>query len=89
MNSVDQTLNLTSERFTCRYCEYVNTLLESLLSQDIENQLIKLPKYSVKMLRLRQNECNTAFDMLVTGTSATLVAGLTGISICHATRCIY
>ena len=50
----------------------------SLLSQDIENQPITSPKYTVIMLRLRQNEHNMAFGMLVARNSVIRVAKLFG-----------
>ena len=52
-----------------QYFQYVNTLFRSLLSQDIENQQITSLKYTVIMPRLRQNERNRTFGMLVAGTS--------------------
>ena len=71
MNSVDKTLNciLPSDRLTCRYLQYVNTLFESLVCQDIENQPITSPKYAVMMPRSCQNERNRALGMLANGTS--------------------
>ena len=56
-------------RISCRYFQYVNTLPRSLLSQDIENQQIPSLKYTVITSRLRQNERNRAFGMLVAGNS--------------------
>ena len=41
----------------------------SLLSQEIENQQITSLKYTVVLPRLRQNERNMVFGMLVAGTS--------------------
>ena len=41
----------------------------SLLSQEIENQQITSLKYTVVLPRLRQNERNMVFGMLVVGTS--------------------
>ena len=39
------------------------------LSQEIENQQITSLKYTVVLPRLRQNDCNMVFGMLVAGTS--------------------
>ena len=44
-------------------------LFMSLLSQEIENQQITSLKYTVVLPRLRQNERNMVFGMLVAGTS--------------------
>ena len=54
---------------SCQYFQYVNTLFRSLLSQEIENQQITSLKYTVVLPRLRQNERNRAFSMVVAGTS--------------------
>ena len=66
MNSVEI---LPSGRISCRYYQYVNTLPRSPLSQDIENQQITSLKYTVITSRLRQNERDRAFGMLVAGNS--------------------
>ena len=59
-----------SGRVSCQYFQYVNTLFRSLLSQDVESQQIRSLKHSVIITpRLRQNERNRAFGMLVAGTS--------------------
>ena len=70
MDSVDKTQNciLPSSMVSCQYLQYVNTLFRSLLSQDIKNHLITSLKYTVIPPRLRQNERNRAFDMLVAAT---------------------
>ena len=44
-------------------------LFSSLLSQDTDNQQITSLKYTVITSRLRQNERNRDFGMLVAGTS--------------------
>ena len=41
----------------------------SLLSQEIENQQITSMKYTVVLPRLRQNERNMVFGILVAGTN--------------------
>ena len=51
-----QNCNFKSGRLQLRYFEYVNTLFGSPWSQNIENQQITSAKYTVRMLRVRQNE---------------------------------
>ena len=70
MYSVDKAYNciLPSSRVSCQYFQYVNTLFRRLLSQDIENHIITSLKYTVITPRLRQNERNRAFGMLVAAT---------------------
>ena len=64
MNNVEKTSNciLKSGRLSLRYFEYVNTLLGSLSSQNIEYQQITPAKYTALMRRVRQNERMKAFD---------------------------
>ena len=52
---------LKSGRLSLRYFENVNTLLGSLSSQNMENQQIMSGKYTVLILRVRQNGCKNAF----------------------------
>ena len=63
MNNVEKTSNcmFKSGRLSSPYFEYVKTLCGSLLSQNIENQQITSAKYTVLMLRVRQNERKKAF----------------------------
>ena len=63
MNNVEKTSNciFMSGRLSLRYFEYVNTLLGSISSQIIEYQQITSAKYTVLMLRVRQNERKQAF----------------------------
>ena len=70
MDSVDKMINciLPSSRVSCQDVQYVNTLFRSLLGQDIENHLITSLKYTVITPRLRKNERNRAFGMLVSET---------------------
>ena len=56
-------------RITCQYFQYANTLFKSLSSQEIINQQKTSLKYTVITPRLRQNERNRAFGMLVAGIS--------------------
>ena len=51
-----------SGRLSLRYFEYVNTLPGSLSSQNIENQQITSAKYTVQIIRVRQNGRKKAFD---------------------------
>ena len=51
-----------SGRLSLRYFEYVNALFGRLSSQHIENQQITSAKYTVLMLRVRQNERKKAFE---------------------------
>ena len=64
INNVEKTSNciLKSGRLSLRYFEYVNTLLGSLSSQNIEYQQITSAKYIALILRVRQNERKKAFD---------------------------
>ena len=70
-----------------RYFEYVNTLLGSLLSRNIENQQITSAKYTVLMLRVRQNEPRVILTAKIVGCSHVIASSLvrrfgqTGISI--------
>ena len=63
MNNVKKIANsiFKSGRLSLWYFEYVNTLFGSLSSQNIENQQITSVKYTVLMLRVRQNELKRAF----------------------------
>ena len=62
MNNVKKrkTAFCMSGRLSLRYFEYVNTLFRSLSSQNIENQQITSVKYTVLMLRVRQNKVKNA-----------------------------
>ena len=51
-----------SGRLSLLYFEYVNTIFGSLSSQNIDYQQIKSAKYTVLMLRVRQNERKKAFS---------------------------
>ena len=64
MNKVENLANciFKSGRLSLRYFEYVNTLFRSLSSQSIENQQITSAKYTVLMIRVRQNWRNKAFS---------------------------
>ena len=59
MNNVEKNSNciFKSGRLSLLYFEYVNTLFRSLSSQNIENQQLTPAKYTVLMLRVRQNWC--------------------------------
>ena len=63
MKNVEKTSNciFKSGRLSLRYFEYLITLFGSLSSQNIENQQITSAKYTVLMLRVRQNERKKAF----------------------------
>ena len=64
MNNVEKKTSnciLKSGRLSLRYFEYVNTLLGSISSQNIEYQQITSAKYTALMLRVRQNERKKAF----------------------------
>ena len=52
----------------------MNTRIERLSSQYIENQQITSLEYTAIMPRKRQNGHNRAFDMLATGISLTRIA---------------
>ena len=57
MKNVEKTSNciLKSGGLSLQYFEYVKTLFGSLWSQNIESEQIKSVKYTVLMLRVRQN----------------------------------
>ena len=63
MNNVEKTSNciLSLEDYLYDILNNVNTQLGSLISQDIETQQITSAKYTVLMLRVRQNERKKAF----------------------------
>ena len=63
INNIEKMSNsiFKSGRLSLRYFEYVNTLFGSLSSQNIENQQITSIKYTLLMLRVRQNEHKKAF----------------------------
>ena len=50
------------------FFQYANTLFRSRVSQKIVNHIITSLKYTVLTPRLRQNEHNRAFSMLVAAT---------------------
>ena len=64
INNVEKTSNCVFKcgKLSLRYFEYVNTLLGSLLSQNLENQQITSGEYTALMLHVRQNECKKAFS---------------------------
>ena len=63
MNNVEKTANcmFKSGRLSSSYFEYVKALFGGILSQNIENQQIASAKYTVLMLRVRQNERKKVF----------------------------
>ena len=66
MNNVEKRSNciFKSRRLSLQYFEYVKTLFRSFSSQNIENQQIMSPKYTVVMLGVCQNGPKNAFGRL-------------------------